>query len=152
MGYLIKQNKFVTHQFTLDSSVVKTCGTLPIYLMDLSPNGFDSTIFIPLTATLRNVNQTVNYNFGSQSHPTLQCSGVFYFVWQILLNNMASNLYAYTSVYCQSQNNYSGKNFTGNAEDMKSGNVLTLTTHDGNDAINGNGQLIITISGFNTTI
>lgn len=152
MGYLIKDNKFVTHQFTLDSSVVKTCGTTPVYLMDLSPNGFDSTIFIPLTATLRNVNQTVNYNFGSQSHPTLQCSGVFYFIWQILLNNMASNVYAFTSVYCQSQNNYSGNDLTGNANADKSNNQLFLQTFDGNDATNGNGQLIITISGFNTTI
>ena len=152
MGYLIKQNKFVTHQFTLDSSVVKTCGTTPIYLMDLSPNGFNSTIFIPLSATLRIVNRTVNYNFGSQSHPILSDSGVYYFVWQTLFNGMATDLYSYTSLYTQSQNNYSGTDLTGNAVDSKSGNVLNLTTFDGNDATNGNGQLIITISGFNTTI
>lgn len=153
MGYLVKQNIFKTYQFTFDSSVVQTCGSSPLYLMDTSPNGYGSNVFIPISATLRNVNQTTAYNFGGTSHCTIQDSPVIYFIWKILLNAMPTDIYSFTSLYTQAQHNYGGgTDLIGNAVNSKSQNSLYLTTYDGNDSTTGNGQLRITISGFNAII
>lgn len=152
MGYLIKPNKFLTYQYTFDSSIVKTCGSVPIPLINLTPNGFNGEIFFPLSATLRNVNQTLPYDFGSQSHINIQSGGVQFFIWQLLLNNMPSDIYSYTSLYVQIQHNYGASNLTGNADSLKAAQSLYLTTYDYNDATTGDGQLIVTINGFKTIV
>lgn len=152
MGFLIKPNKFFKYTFTLDSSIVQTCGTNPIFLIDLAPNQFNGEILFPLSATLRNVNQNIAYDFGTQSHPTIRCFGVNYFIWQTLLNNMPTDIYSYTSLYVQTQHNYISANLTGNADSIKALSTIYLETFDGNDATTGDGQLIVTINGFKTTV
>jgi len=152
MGYLIQPNKFVTYQFTIDALDVQNCGTNQIPLIDLTPNAFDGEIFFPLFSSLRIVNQSIPYNFGSQSHISLQSGGNIFMIWQTLLNNMSPDQYAYTSLYTQKENNYSGPIYTGNVDPQKVGQILSLNTLDNGDATFGDGQLIVTINGFKTKV
>ena len=153
MGYLEKQNQFVTYASTIDAADVITCGSTPVKLNSYPGGNFNGTFFIPLFASLKLINNTIPFDFGASDHLTIKDNNVniaisIYFYWKELLNNFPNDI-PFTSTYLQQDHNLGGANITTNYNPQKQQN-LYLNTINYNDATQGDGQLKVIIGGVIT--
>ena len=152
MGYLINKNPFQVFNFNIDFADIISCGSSPFPLKAIKGLDFNGTNFLPLTATIRVINQTTPYDFGANSHICIQyTSPRIVFIWNQLINTFAANE-AYQSFYIQSMNNFGGDQLTNNTQSFKNGSNLVITTYDGGDATQGDGQINLSITGYYTKI
>ena len=152
MGYILKNNGLTIYKTIIDAADIKNMGSLPILLNGPTPQDLNGLVFLPLSATLRQINNTQGYNFPAQAHPTIQDSGNYFFIWEELLTDQLPDIYVYQALYIQGEHQITTIKLTSNYYALKQGNQFMLTTQNGADSNTGNGQVIVTIAGYLTTV
>lgn len=144
MGFVVNPSGIESYTFRFTGAQMQTCGTIPLTL----PVNFfvvSEKVFIPVVCNLILQNTSIPFDFGAADHITIQNQGSAsnLFKWFDPIQNISDNR-PFVAIFQQRTHN----SVTMSPDTQYTGGPTIITTATGNDATQGDSDVVFYITGF----